>query len=291
MKIELPAPAKVNLYLHVTGRREDGYHELITRMQKLDFCDQVTLELNDSGIIEIDCDNDHIGADQSNLAVRAAQNFFLAHDQGGRHGLKIKLEKRIPIAAGLGGGSSDGAAVLRGLNELFGFPFSERQLIDCGRGLGADFAFFISSHEAAVATGIGDKLDKVDAVGQYHYLLVNPGIHVETRWVYDNYRLTKNGDNFIFPGSLNSDDQEFTPADLHNDLEAVTVGRHPVIAQVKELLIVAGAAGALMSGSGPTVFGLFEDEKSAETAAHSLTRKVVNEAGWRIISAKTFDGA
>ena len=291
MKLVLPAPAKINLNLHVTGRREDGYHELVSRMQKLDFCDLVELELNESGVVEIDCDNEDLGADQSNLAVKAAHKFFLAFDRDGCHGLRIKLGKRIPIAAGLGGGSSDGAAVLKGLNELFGFPFSEEELIDCGHSLGADFTFFISSHEAAVATGIGDKLEEVDSVDQYHYLLVNPGIHVETGWVYDNYRLTKKGDKFILPGSLNSDDQEFTPADLHNDLEAVTVARHPVIAQVKELLIGAGAAGALMSGSGPTVFGLFENEQSAEAAARSLTRKFVNETGCRIISAKAFNGA
>jgi len=291
MKTELTAPAKVNLSLHVTGRREDGYHELVTRMQKLDFCDLIELELNNSGVIEIDCDNDDVGADQSNLAVRAAHKFFLACNREGRHGLKIKLSKRIPIAAGLGGGSSDGAAVLKGLNELCGLPLSEGELIDCGCSLGADFAFFISSHEAALATGIGDKLDKVKTVNQYHYLLVNPGIQVETRWVYDNYRLTKKGDKFIFPGSLNSDDQVFTPADLHNDLEAVTIKRHPVIAQIKELLMEAGAAGALMSGSGPTVFGLFENERSTEAAALSLTRKFINETGYRIISAKAIGGA
>ena len=142
-----------------------------------------------------------------------------------------------------------------------------------------------------MATGIGDKLDKVDTVDQYHYLLVNPGIRVETRWVYDNYRLTKTVDNFIFRGSLNIDDQEFAPTDLHNDLEAVTIARHPVIAQVKEQLMGAGAVGALMSGSGPTVFGLFNNEKNAEAAALSLNRRFVNEVGFRIISAKTFGGA
>ena len=139
MNIELPAPAKVNLNLYVTGRRADGYHELFTRMQKLDFCDQVELELNDSGVVELDCDNKNLGADQSNLAVRAAHKFFLVYDRGGPHGLNIKLTKRIPVAAGLGGGSSDGAAVLNGLNELFGFPFSEEELIDCGRSPGAEF--------------------------------------------------------------------------------------------------------------------------------------------------------
>ena len=291
MKIALPAPAKVNLHLHITGRREDGYHELYTRMQKLDYCDGVELELNNTGVVKIDCDNKNLGADQSNLALRAAHKFFHAYDRKGHRGLTIKLYKHIPIAAGLGGGSSDGAAVLKGLNELFGFPLSEGDLIDCGRSLGADCAFFISAHDAVVATGIGDKLERAAPVDKYYYLLVNPGIHVQTSWVYDNYRLTKKGDKFIFPGSLNNDDQEFTPAELHNDLEEVTVARHPVIAQVKKLLMEAGAAGALMSGSGPTVFGLLENDKSAEAAALSLTQRWGNETGYRIISTKAFDGA
>ena len=153
------------------------------------------------------------------------------------------------------------------------------------------FAFFISEHVAAVATGIGDRLTPVDSVDQYHYLLVNPGVRVETRWVYENYRLTKKTDKFIFPGSLNTDKQEFTPAALHNDLEAVTSAGHPVVARLKDLLMEEGAVGALMSGSGPTVFGLFNDEASAEAAASSLSRKLTALTDCRIISAKAYGGA
>ena len=291
MKIELPAPAKINLNLHVTGRRQDGYHELVTRMQKLDCCDWLELELTDKGQIEILCDSDEVGSDSSNHAVRAAHQFFRSGGMSGRHGLKIKLVKKIPVAAGLGGGSSDGASVLKGLNELCGFPFSEAELIDCGRGLGADFAFFLSGYTAAVARGIGDELERAESADQYHYLLVNPGVPVETRWVYDNYRLTKKADKFIFPGSLNTDEQSFTPAALHNDLEAVTIARYPVIDRIKEMLMEDGAAGALMSGSGPTVFGLFNDERSAEAAVRSLARKFADKAEYRIIAAKAFGGA
>ena len=291
MKIELPAPAKINLNLHVIGRREDGYHELSTRLQKLDFYDWLELELNDSGRIEMLCDSDEMGADHTNLAVRAAHQFFQCCTEHKSHGLTIQLSKQIPVAAGLGGGSSDGAAVLKGLNELLGFPLTEQELIECGRGLGADFAFFISAHPAAVATGIGERLAPVDSVDQYHYLLVNPGVKVETRWVYENYRLTKKADKFIFAGSLNTDKQEFTPAALHNDLEAVTIAGHPVVAQLKDLLMEEGAVGALMSGSGPTVFGLFNDEPSAEAAASSLSRHFTALAEFRIISAKAYGGA
>ena len=291
MKIELPAPAKLNLTLHVTGRREDGYHELVTRMQKLDCCDWLELELTDTGRVEISCDHDEVGDNQSNYAVRAAHQFFKSWGKAGRHGLKIRLVKHIPVAAGLGGGSSDGAAVLKGLNELCGFPLSETELIECGRSLGADFAFFISGYAAAVARGIGDVLEKADSVDQYYYLLVNPGVPVKTKWVYDNYRLTKKAEKFIFPGSLKTDQQSFTPAALHNDLEAITVARYPVIERIKNMLMEDGAAGALMSGSGPTVFGLFEDERSAEAAVLSLTRKIADTASYRFITAQALDGA
>jgi 4-diphosphocytidyl-2-C-methyl-D-erythritol kinase len=291
MKIELPAPAKVNLSLHVTGLREDGYHELVTRMQKLDCCDWVELELTDTGQIEIFCDSDEVGDDQSNHAVRAARLFFQSCGKTGRYGLKIRLVKHIPVAAGLGGGSSDGATVLKGLNELCGYPLSEAELFDCGRSLGADFPFFLSGHAAAVARGIGDVLEEADSVNQYHYLLVNPGVQVKTQWVYDNYRLTKKAEKFIFRGSLKTDQQNFTPAALHNDLEPVTIARYPVIERIKNMLMEDGAAGTLMSGSGPTVFGLFEDERSAEAAAISLTRKIADKASYRIITAKALDGA
>jgi 4-diphosphocytidyl-2-C-methyl-D-erythritol kinase len=291
MKIELPAPAKVNLNLYVTGRREDGYHELVTRMQKLDCCDWLDLELTETGQVEIFCDSDEVGADRSNHAVRAAHQFFRSCGKSGRHGLKIKLVKQIPVAAGLGGGSSDGASVLKGLNEMCGFPLSEAELIDCGRSLGADFAFFLSGHTAVVARGIGDVLEKADSIDQYHYLLVNPGVQVKTRWAYDNYRLTKKTDKFIFAGSLNTDLQSFTPAALYNDLEAVTIARYPVIAQIKDMLLENGAAGALMSGSGPTVFGLFDDERSTEAAVLSLTRKFADKAEYKFITAKAFGGA
>ena len=195
------------------------------------------------------------------------------------------------MAAGLGGGSSDGAAVLRGLNELCGSPLSETELIDCGSDLGADFAFFLSGHAAAVAHGIGDIVEKAESIEQYQFLLVNPGFKVETRWVYDNFRLTKQTDNFIFAGSLKTDEHGFAPAALHNDLESVTIARHPVIARIKEMLLEAGAAGALMSGSGPTVFGLFDDERKTESASRSLARKFADKAEYRIITAKAYGGA
>lgn len=291
MMIGVKAPAKVNLNLHVVGQREDGFHEVVTRMQKLDLCDLVELELTSSPGIEISLDGEEVPQNGSNLAVKAANTFFSRYSPPKRSGLRIHLHKRIPVAAGLGGGSSDGGAVLKGLNQLFDYPFSESELIDVGSGLGADFAFFISDSTSVEARGIGDKLVAKENVDCYSFLLVNPGIKVETQWVYTNYRLTKNCEKFILTGFQNSEEREFCLKDLHNDLEQVTIGRYPVIARIKELLLAEGAAGALMSGSGPTVFGLFNHQNRMLEAQGSLVKEFTRETGFRIFSANAYGGA
>ena len=290
MMIELSAPAKVNLCLRVTGKRLDGYHELSTRMQKLDLCDLIRIELTDAGTVGIVCDGEDVPADGSNLAVMAARKFFQSYGNEHGYGLNINLTKRIPVAAGLGGGSSDGAAVLNGLNRLFDCPFSEKELIDIGRQLGADVAFFVSAHTAVRATGIGDRLEQARSVDNYYYLLVNPGIHVATSWVYDNYRLTKESNKFKLCGSQNSEEIEFSAAQLHNDLERVTIPRHPVIGELKTLLLEQGASGALMSGSGPTVFGLFTDRKRVDKASAAVAKRFSEEKGYRIFAVEAYHG-
>ncbi len=290
MMIELSAPAKVNLSLHITGRRTDGYHELSTRMQKLDLCDRLQLELTDTGTIEIVCGGEDVPADASNLAVRAAARFFQKYGNEQSYGLRIKLTKRIPVAAGLGGGSSDGAAVLKGLNRLFEHPLTEVELLEIGRQLGVDVAFFVSGHSSVWATGIGDQLEQARSVDNYHYLLVNPGISVATRWVYENYRLTKENNKFSICGSQNSKDIEFSAEGLHNDLEQVTLPRYPVIGELKALLLEQGASGALMSGSGPTVFALFADRNRIETAFAAVTKRFSKQKGYRIFIAQAYHG-
>jgi 4-diphosphocytidyl-2-C-methyl-D-erythritol kinase len=291
MRVELAAPAKLNLSLHVTGRRPDGYHELVTRMQKIDLCDQVVIQTRGQAGIEISCDWPTVPSDHTNLAVKAASAFLQASNLGSACGLSITLNKSIPAAAGLGGGSSDGAAVLNGLNRLFDYPLTEAQLMQIGRTLGADFGFLISSHQAVVATGIGDQLRQAETVDRFHYLLVNPGIRVETKWVYDNYRLTKDSDKFILCGSQTSENAVFTLDDLHNDLEQVTMPRYPVIGRIKQQLLDEGASGALMSGSGPTVFGLFDNLEVAEAAQGSLTRRFTAQAGCTVLLTKAYTGA
>lgn len=294
MDLRISAPAKVNLSLHITGKRDDGYHNLVTRMQKLDLCDQLNLRITHDDAIQLFCDTDEIPADESNLAVRAAKRYLDYCDAASGKGVRIELEKRIPVGAGLGGGSSDAAAVLNGLNALFGESLSTDQLIEIGRKLGADVPFFVSDYSSAVATGIGDMLQQVEDADHFLYLLVNPGFHVSTKWVYENYRLTKKNKKFKLCGSRNFDPDfdagPFCADQLHNDLEQVTIAHFSMLGQIKKVLSDAGAEGALMSGSGPTVFGLFTDRDKRESARLRL-EQVFNEDNFRTISVEAFTGA
>lgn len=292
-KIRLPAPAKVNLSLHVVGRRDDGYHELVTRMQKLEFCDWLELERGTGGIV-LTCSDKSLPVDERNLAVRAAHRFFSAYRGLDSAGLRIRLEKRIPVAAGLGGGSSDAAAVLVGLNQLFEQPLSAEELLALGRPLGADVPFFVSDTPAACATGIGDRLRPVVSCSGYCYILINPGLAVSTSWVYDRLRmintLTNKSNEFRLCGSQNSVEEQFCAEDLHNDLEQVTEEHYPVIGQIKRKCIEFGAAGALMSGSGPTVFGLFAQELQAQQALEEMRREFPESDGYRMFLTRAYTG-
>lgn len=290
MTIRISAPAKVNLSLRITGKRDDGYHFLVTRMQKIDLCDKLELDLTDYTGIEISCSSDEIPVDDTNLAVKAAMKYFDRSDTASGKGLRIRLTKNIPVGAGLGGGSSDAAAVLKGLNVMLDEPLVDGELIDMGRELGADVPFFISAYSAVIATGIGDKLEKAACVDSYHYLLVNPGFNVNTKWVYENYRLTKKNKKFKLCGSQNNEAATFDVDELHNDLEQVTVTHYPVLGQIKKILSEAGAEGTLMSGSGPTVFGIFTDREKGAAARLTL-EQIYNKDNFKIISADAFVGA
>ena len=288
----LHAPAKINLFLRILTRRPDGYHELQTWMQKLALFDRITLTLRDGSGIRLKCTGGGLPADETNLAWKAASAFFLAGRQGVQPGVDITLEKSIPVAAGLGGGSSDAGAVLRGLNILFGNPFSEEVLLDIGRKLGADVPFFISEHQAVLATGIGDRMEPVSSLDQCTFLLVNPGFAVSTRWAYENFALTKDAKNSTLRGfqKLNSD--TFLTAEMTNDLEMVTIGRYPEIAEIKNKLRAAGAVTALMSGSGPTVFGVFPAEAGPYPVDISgVVQKLRREYGDKIFVVRAGVGA
>ena len=264
MELICEAPAKINLYLAIKGKRADGFHDLETRMVKITLVDRLHLTRRDSGIT-VDCPASDLPTGEGNLVHRAAKSFFTALGTGG--GVHIVLEKNVPIAAGLGGGSSDAAAALRGLNTLYGFPFSANQLGDLARPLGADVPFFVDDCVVAWATGIGNEIHAEDFSLSGWIVLVNPGFPVSTKWVYENFTLTTGGNPYILGREFVHGTDACAGSGnlpLYNELEAVTIRKYPELGRIKDELLVDGAHGALMSGSGPTVFGLFENEVQAQ---------------------------
>ncbi len=276
--IQLKAPCKVNYRLDVLRRRPDGYHDLRMIMQRVDLCDTITLTTTAIPGIRVTCGSAGVPDGPDNIAWRAA-DALLQRSNSGR-GIEITIDKKIPVAAGLGGGSSDAATVLMGVNSLLELGLSDVELMAIGVTLGADVPFFIFKN-TALAGGIGDLLTPLDAVPPAWLLLVNPRVPVSTAWVYQNLELTNREAISIIPRSYES--IQDLCAVLANDLEGVTIRRYPIIREIKELLVREGAAGALMSGSGPTVFGIFESEESAR----SCSKKLAAEYGWFCAAVKT----
>jgi 4-diphosphocytidyl-2-C-methyl-D-erythritol kinase len=263
--IVLQAPAKVNYRLDVIARRPDGYHELRMIMQRVNLCDQVTIRLSDLPGIKVTCGRKGVPDGEGNIAWKAAK--ALLDLSGCSHGVIIEITKNIPVAAGLGGGSSDCAAVLLGLNELLGLGFSREHLMKIGVTLGADVPFFVFQ-QTALAEGIGERLTPLVELPTAWVVLVNPNLPVSTAWVYKNLQLTQRERLATIPDSFV--DVAALCSVLSNDLESVTIPAYPVISDIKDALRTHGALCSLMSGSGPTVFGLFNDEQTARTAGDLL---------------------
>lgn len=270
--VNLEAPAKINLYLRITGRRADGYRLLATLMQKLELCDSIFMERCEQGVV-LECPDSDLPVDEQNIAYRAAALFFATQTERlpSATGIRIVVQKKIPLAAGLGGGSSDAAAVLKGLNILFQTGCSRENLAALGVQLGADVPFFVYDWPAAWATGIGERLQFVESLRNVMVLLVNPGFPVSTRWVYENLPLTLK-ENILNLSDSNFENQgvevenpfakrPFEAGDAYNDLEVVTLKFFKEIKGIKEYLLASGAECALMSGSGPTVFALFSENR------------------------------
>lgn len=289
--LHLLAPAKINLFLHVLGRRPDGYHDLETWMQKLDLVDEITLHIRKDGKIDLACDDQSLPADAGNLAWKAAEMFFSASRRGKGCGVDIHLEKRIPIAAGLGGGSSDAGTVLRGLNAYFDSEFSENELLAMALRLGADVPFFVTGHDAVLAGGVGEIMQPVPALAGYSFLLINPGFSVSTRWVFENLALTRRYKKSKLPGFQKCTSGSLPLDELINDLEQVTLVRHPEIEDMKKTLIAAGAKAAMMSGSGPTVFGVFPDTSTGYATLQGIADDLRRKFGERIFVTRAKDGA
>ncbi len=277
----LNAPAKLNLHLSIVGRRSDGYHLLDTVMVKLDLADRVSLVRQEDRGIKLTVRGADLPTDRDNLIVRAAEEFYLA--AGIEPGVEISLDKSIPVAAGLGGGSSDAAATLKGLNNLYDSPLDQNKLVDLGFRLGADIPFFLFSGSAAFVQGIGERISSALKLPITHFLLVNPGWPLGTAWVYNNYKLELTiKSKKLIQTWLN--ESSFTISRvLHNDLESVVLPRYPEVEKIKSLLMAEGASGALMSGSGPTVFGVFNRRRDAEQAQERM--KVLGQGQWKVILA------
>ncbi len=272
------SPAKVNLSLRVLRKREDGYHDILSLMQRISLCDEMTFAETGSGI-GVHCPGTPLPEDEGNIVYRAAASFFSRI--GASPGIEITIRKRIPIAAGLGGGSSNAATTLVTLNDIHGSPLSRAELMRIGAGLGADVPFFIFG-KTAWAAGIGDRLTESPPLPPFWFVLINPGFAISTRSVYEglNFGLTKPLIHYSIPHFSTEED---VVGGLTNDLEKVTVKLHPILDEIKALLLAGGARGALMSGSGPTVFGIFTDRASAEKAEESLRRG----ERWLVLGARS----
>ncbi|MBI5328817.1 MAG: 4-(cytidine 5'-diphospho)-2-C-methyl-D-erythritol kinase [Deltaproteobacteria bacterium] len=294
------SPAKINLFLKVLRKREDGYHDILSLMQPVSLYDEIILGIENGKGIFVECDNKSIPCDQTNLAYRAAEAFFKTVEISKK--LSVKIKKNIPVAAGLGGGSSNAAIVLKALNEITSANISTDNLMKIAASLGSDIPFFIIG-KSCIARGRGEILEPI-APPEFWYILINPGFPVSTQWTYQtldktgglvktkplfsdvikdkisyfvngqNLDLTKSQENINITiskllaacrtGGLGIPNmfQGF----LMNDLEDVTIKKHPEIKEIKDALIDFGAIGALMSGSGPTVFGIFMSEDKARRA-------------------------
>ena len=277
--LSLKAPAKINLFLKVLSRRPDGYHELESVMQKIDLFDILHFSRQGETIC-LFCPGDVVPEGPENLVYKAAQAFFST--TGIKAGVRIILEKNIPVAAGLGGGSSDAATVLHGLNRLFGVNLKLDRLAEIGLQLGADVPFFVHDYSSALATGIGECLRKVEPIKNYWIVLVNPGFALSTKWVYENFPLTSCSNPYILARGRNRPSVYHAVSHglvekLGNDLEAVSISRYPEIGDIKKELLKAGADAALMSGSGPTVFGLFAEKEEARRSLMLFAEKYGNK--------------
>jgi 4-diphosphocytidyl-2-C-methyl-D-erythritol kinase len=277
--VKIRAPAKINLSLRVVGRRADGYHLLDTIIVPVSLYDEieirkVRLPAKNKKLappsIKVICKHPLVPSDENNLAYRAAR--LLLEKAKSEQPIEIRIRKRIPVGAGLGGGSSDAAATLVGLNRLLGLGFSVKQLERLGLQLGADVPFFIRGRPAR-ARGIGERLQPLGPLRRLWAVILYPGFPVATAWVYGNLpaKLTKPSVNTSIASSLTG---AGSLADLLvNDLERVSLSRYPTIGLLKQALLRAGAAGSLMSGSGSSVFGVFKSKRKAQDAFRRLRQE------------------
>jgi 4-diphosphocytidyl-2-C-methyl-D-erythritol kinase len=270
----------LNLRLEILDKRKDGYHEIRTLFQKIDLCDTLRFSLVKERGIFLSTDHAGLPVDKNNLICKAAQ--LILDNTDSREGVSIHLAKRIPLGAGLGGGSSNAAATLKALNALLRTGLSGREMMEMGGRIGADVPFFFLGC-GAIGTGIGERLQEV-RLPDLEYILLYPNFEVSTRWAYENFRLTKTKNHLNIHKFL-ATPEEISQI-LMNDLEEVVSARYPQIRQMKNALTSTGALGSLMTGSGPSVFGLFSEKADADKA-YRLVKKMKESGGWTVLKTRS----
>ncbi len=268
--ISLKALAKINLGLDVVRRREDGYHEVRMIMQTIQLYDRLDIKRTQEPGIQIQTNLSFLPVNENNLIYKAAK--LLMDEFSITDGVSVKLDKRIPVAAGMAGGSTDAAAMLIGVNRLFSLGLTKRQLMERGVQIGADVPYCIM-RGTALAEGIGEALSPLPPMIKCPVLIAKPSISVSTKFVYQNLKLD---DTTIHPDidrlidDIKAKSLHDIAAHMGNVLETVTIPNYPVIDEIKKHMLSNGAVGAMMSGSGPTVFGLFDDEDTAKKAYKAM---------------------
>lgn len=268
--ISVKALAKINLGLDVVGKREDGYHEVCMVMQTIHLFDRLDISKNRSGQITMETNLSFLPTNENNLVYKAAK--LLTDEFEIKDGIHVQLQKHIPVAAGMAGGSTDAAAVLYGMNRIFELGLTREQLMERGVKIGADVPYCVM-RGTALAEGIGEKLTKLPPMVKCPVLIAKPQISVSTKFVYDNLKLnsdTKHPDIKKLVTDIKEKDLYKVAGDMGNVLETVTIPAYPVIAEIKEHMKEHGALNAMMSGSGPTVFGLFDKEETAAEAYEAM---------------------
>jgi len=282
LTLTLPAFAKINLDLRVFGKRADGYHDLETIFQTISLHDTLAMSSTNEPHIVLSSDDRTLSTNQDNLVIKAAK--LLQSRSGSRQGVTIRLHKRIPTQAGLGGGSSDAAATMLGLSQLWELELSQGDLVEIGSRLGADVPFFLAGGTAC-ATGIGDQIETLADIPPKHLLIVKPNANISTADAYqalDERALTSHYSKFMLSASeANKVFDRF--ANLINDFEAVAFDLEPEIRRAKAALLKAGASAALLAGSGSAVFGIFDSEDAQRRAIQAIEL----ETGWRVFPCKT----
>ena len=271
-ELKLKARAKINLGLDVVRKREDGYHEVRMIMQMINLYDKITLRKKTEPGITVTANLSYLPVNEDNLVYRAAKLLMDEFQVDG--GLEIELQKYIPVAAGMAGGSTGAAAVMVGVNRIFQLGLNKKQLMERGVKIGADVPFCIM-RGTALAEGIGEELTPLPAMPHCSLVIAKPKIHVSTKFVYGNLKvreLTEHPDIDGQVQALRENDLEQLVARMGNVLETVTIPAYPVIDEIKHTMMKYGAMGAMMSGSGPTVFGIFEKEDKAQEVCRLLKK-------------------